>query len=191
MTKKQKQSSRSQRDVEFFCWPQKKEYTVLEDFIVRILEKGACADSKIAEILCLEEPDIAIVMHDLEEEYSGDVQGDSSLRSLCDNFSRSLPVGVAIAVGKQLKEIEKITAHQSEEIVKFFDQFHDRIESNGRHEKFRKEHGAKRYVLKISFYHDRKDTEFHLADMMDDIKIPEVLAHNMERLLGLKGKPSK
>ena len=187
MTKNQKQIERSQRKIEFFRWIQQKEYTVLEDFALRILEKkGACNDLKIAEILCLKESDIAVIMRDLEKAYPNDVQGDSSRRSLCNNFSRNLPSGVAIAVVGQKKEpkkIEDITGDQNEEIIKFLDQFRDRIEFGGRHQKFCRNLNAKRYILKISFYYGREDAEFRCEDIADDIEIPAILISNMKKLL--------
>ena len=186
MIKNQKKLESSGRAVDFFRWVQQKKYTVLEDFSLQILEKkGACSDSEIAEILCLKEYDIAVIMRDLEKEYSGDVQGDSSMRSLCDNFSRKLP-GVAIAVGKEPEEIKGITGDQDKEIIRFLNQFHDRIKPGGKHKNFRQDDNAKRYVLKIStvFDYDNEDTQF----FCDDIEVPVVLKKKLKELLLPKGK---
>lgn len=182
MIKNQKQPPLSQRQVEFFHWRQQKKYTVLEDFVLRILEKkGGCADSEIAKILCLEESDIAIIMRYLEKEAPDAVQGGPSRRSLCDNFSWNMPDGFAIAVGKKskFKEIANITYDQSKEITKFLNQFRDRVESGGKYEKFRQDNKAERYVLKISFYPNIEDTEFHC----DGIVVPVILKYDMKKFL--------
>ena len=84
------------REILIFRWPRKKEFTVLEDFILRVIEsKSGCSDKEIARVLCLDEEDVAVVLDD-NDALDG-VQGDASRRTLADSFSRNEPDGIAVA----------------------------------------------------------------------------------------------
>ena len=84
------------REILLFRWPRKKEFTVLEDFILRVIEsKSGCSDKEIARVLCLDEEDVAAVL-DGNDALDG-VQGDASRRTLADSFSRNEPDGIAVA----------------------------------------------------------------------------------------------
>lgn len=182
MPKKQqsskKQTASFERNVEFFRWKERKNYTAPEEFVLRVLEQqGACADSEIAEILCLAESDVAVLICDMEEAYPGDVQGDSSRRSLCDGFSRDLPNGIAVSFGKQKKPKELF--NESGEMSVFLDQFHDCVQTGGKHEQFRRGQKVQRYLLKISFKHDADEPDFRCRD----IAVPESACAAMKMLL--------
>ncbi len=180
----------SVRNVKFFRWEKAKEFTVMEDFVLQILEqKGALSDAEIARILCLDEGDVADIVGDLHKAYSDDVQGDDSRRSLCDGFSRKLPDGIAVAAGNsapmEMDDDEKTT------MTDFLGKCAGTAENaklNSRCEKFQKEKRAKIYSLKMSFnFNDKENPGFRCGD----ICLPEDAHNALKRLLFPKPKSGK
>lgn len=194
--KKSVKNNISCRSVIFFRWKKKKEFTVLEDFVVQILEqKGALSDAEIARILCLEEGDVADIIDDSRNEYEDDIQGDESRRSLCDGFSRELPDGIAVAVGGKGKDKSKDEPIEIDNTEGAMAAFLDRCsgtEKNNRlnsdfkkFRKFRKEKNAKTYELKISYnFNDSANPDFRY----NEIPLPEQAHKEMRKLLLPKEK---
>ena len=192
MSKKQsktiKQHARSERIVAFFRWQRKKDFTVLEDFILRVIElKGPCSDSEIAKILCLEEFDISIILDSKDGyKYAGDIQGDKSRRSLCDGFSRDLSDGIAMVTEQSKKIIEidneKEEIADLEEICSFLE---EKTEKNVNDKfskeinKFRKEKNAKVYCLKISYLYNAQEADYRCGD----VAVPQVAHKYMDKIL--------
>ncbi len=62
-------------------------FTLLEDFILRVLEeKQGCSDKEIANTLCMQPDEIEIIIDD--DGLKGLVQGDFSRRTLKEGFTR-------------------------------------------------------------------------------------------------------
>ena len=179
----------SSRRVIFFRWEETKEYTVLEDFVVKSIElKDALSDVEIANILCLEEDDISHIIGDLSKKYPNDVQGDDSRRSLCDGFSRKLPDGIAVAVAKSDK-IVKMKEENAEMVADFLDKLSGaggNIKLNSACENFKESKNARIYVREISYnYNDEENPEFRCGDIL----LPEEAHGIMKGLLFSNKKP--
>lgn len=89
---------RGEAEVRMFRWEQEKKFTVLEDFVLKVIERGlGNSDEEIARVLCLEAKDIAVIVKD--GMLNGEIEGDASHRSLPKEFTRQAPDGIALETG--------------------------------------------------------------------------------------------
>lgn len=87
--------------INLFRWPKSKEFTILEDFVLKVIERNlGNSDEEIAYILCLEPQDIQSIISDVG--LKGEIQGDSSRRTLPDDFTRKTLDGIAFAKEKKI-----------------------------------------------------------------------------------------
>lgn len=196
MTKKKhsadKGTSRSRRPVVFFHWEKDKEFTVLEEFVLRAIEtqrsldpQELLPDLKIADILCLEEKDIFIIIEHIKTKYPGDIQGDPSHRSLREGFSRKLPDCFAVAIANKSTYPIGDFSDSSEIFADFLAQSQDNQDNTAKpklaekREEFRREREAKAYHTVISYNLDRESPDFHCGD----IPVPEVAHPYLTTLL--------
>ena len=183
-------SGRRSRPVWFFRWKRRKDFTMLEDAVIRAIEiKGALSDEEIAAALCLEAGDVAIVLHSLDKEYQGDVQGDFSRRSLCDDFSRDLPNGFAVVATKKNKNLQEFSDDDGE-----MDNFLNELRESPAGEcpeeiaKFIKEQKECRcFVAEVSFCENGEEPDFRC----DNKPIPAAARPALEKLRLWKGKGKK
>lgn len=74
------------KEKEEYILLRKIKFTVLEDFIIKIVkENNGCNDDTIAEILCLTKDNVADVIND--EGIKEFIQGDQSRRTLISDFT--------------------------------------------------------------------------------------------------------
>lgn len=98
---------RGEAEVRMFRWEQEKKFTALEDFVLKVIERGlGNSDEEIARVLCLEAEDIAVIVKD--GMLNGEIEGDASHRSLPKEFTRQAPDGIALETGDKAppREIE-------------------------------------------------------------------------------------
>ena len=89
---------RGEAEVRMFRWKQAKKFTVLEDFVLKVIERGlGNSDEEIARVLCLEAEDIAVIVKD--GMLNGEIEGDASHRSLPKEFTRQALDGIALETG--------------------------------------------------------------------------------------------
>lgn len=146
--------------VNVYRWKQRKKFTVLEDFTIKILEKESLSDEKIAKIFCLEAEDMADIVKDINKEYKGTIQGDHTQRSLCEGFSRHLPDKIAI---------EKEKLPNSSANVKFLEKIKHGQKSDKSTNNLRNEHGAEVFSLEITFNPNDENTVFRC----NGVDVPE------------------
>ena len=86
MAKKQK--SKKEQGKEKYILVRVVQFTLFEKFILKMLEKEPRADSDIAAALCLAEADVADIIEGDFLQEQNIVQGDSSRRSVAEDFSK-------------------------------------------------------------------------------------------------------
>lgn len=83
------------RRVQLIRWPRESPLTVLEDFVLRVLEDGlASSDADIARILCLREVEVTAIMRSAGLKRR--VSGSPSSRSLRSGHDRKQPDYLAL-----------------------------------------------------------------------------------------------
>lgn len=179
--------TRSNRPVVFFHWRKDKEFTVLEEFVLRVIEEqDALSDKEIADILCLEEEDITVIIEHIETEYPGDIQGDPSRRTLREGFSRKLPDCFAVEIkGDAAPKFDFLDS--SGEFADFLAQFKDNIvkpKLAKNQEKFRQDNKAEVYLMDLSFDYNHEPPDFRYGN----IPIPEFAHPYLTKLLKKKKK---
>ena len=96
---------RSKGEVHVYRQPRDKQFTVLEDFVLRVLEQGlGKSDEEIAQILCLEAADIDSII--ASDALKTEVEGDASRRSLPDNFTRQDPDDIDLGEQSSKERVE-------------------------------------------------------------------------------------
>lgn len=179
--KKEKQPSaqsgdgqKSNRRINIYRWQQRKEFTALEAAIIEILkQKGALSNEKIANIFCLQAEDVSIIVKDINREYEDTVQGDFSRYSLCNDFSRDLPDGIAI--GKEKNDKPARVIPDSFEDVAFLDRLMEsgKLPQSGKFDdNFREVHKAKVFSLEVTYNPNDEDTTFRCGNfkMLDSFR---------------------
>lgn len=142
-------------EVRLFRWQQDKKFTVLEDFVLKALERQlGCSDEEIARVLCLEPEDIDAIVGDgmLKEE----IDGDSSRRTLPDDFTRRAPDAVALAVAGKTPppEIEGGESARAGvlELLNTFGRGAGRDNQSKKRKEWMQESGARQLVLPVSAF---------------------------------------
>lgn len=150
------------RDILLFRWA---EFTVLEDFILRVIEsKGGCSDKEIANVLCLAAEDVTITIDGSKAFVN--VQGDKSRRTLADTSSRKEPDGIAVVAFQGGQNGDKppkaLQAEEDADIAKLLSKAPDADDADLSHEqrKWRDAKKARVYRLAVTVT-DRKDKRIY------------------------------
>lgn len=173
-----------------FRWARKR-FTVLEDFILRVIEdKGGCSDQEIADVLCLDKEDIAVVLDDIAEMKC--VQGDDSHRTLADGFTREQPDGIAVVAWQWGKNKKSPPPKEGAE----FDADADIIALLGKaprardadlsdkQSQWREDKQAKMYRLTVTVTGDKDKPDYHWRKT----KIPPSMLKVLGGFFSRKGK---
>ena len=179
---------RGEAEVSMFRWPQEKKFTVLEDFVLKVIESGlGNSDEEIARALCLEPADIALIVEDgfLKEE----IESDDSRRSLPDNFTRRAPDGVALVDPKGKNPPSEIEGGDSAlaDVIKLADASGHPANWNGlskERRKWMKEARASIFALSIdAFRYNDKKCLFFCGGQ----PVPPVLNEPLSKLEAFRG----
>ena len=181
----------SEAEVRMFRWEQKKKFTVLEDFVLKVIERGlGNSDEEIARVLCLETKDIAVIVEDniLKDE----IEGDASHRSLPDNFTRRLPDGIALdSKGKTLPPKIEGSDSVRAEVIKLADTFGYSVKLGNLPQKRRqwmREKRARLFTLPVKAFHYKDETWVFLCG---EKRVPPILVNPLSKLEAFKNLQDK
>ena len=173
---------RGEAEIRLFLWPKERQFTVLEDFILKVIENDlGSSDEEIAHVLCLEPRDVGFIINygDLKKA----IEEDSSHRVLRNGFAREMLDGIAFVDEDETPppEIEGGNKNRKELLEWMYElgRSTGRTDQSKERKIWMEENSARIIVLTISvFYYNNEQKIFSC----DGKLVPSLLKRKLSKL---------